>query len=456
MTSAVGLGMDINALVAQLVEAEGAAPKARLNRREAVLNYQLSALGQLKSALSSFRSGLSNLLKPENFQQRSASSSHPELFTVSAGNQAVAGKHDIEVVRLAKAHKMISDGFESKDAVVGSGTLTLKVGEASVDIEINDSNNTLAGIRDAINAAEISPKVSATIVNVDEGEGTVAKLVLTSGATGEAHALELSVSEDAEAPGLARLAQSNFTDIDAAQDAVIRVDGQTVTRGSNTISDAIEGVTLTLLKAEEGTTATASIQLDRAAAKKNVTAFVENYNKLVSSLRQLTQYDAEKDDAGPLNGDSTVRAITSQLQRELSTVAPDIASGFRTLADIGITTERDGTLKIDQAKLDKAFDANYNQIGELFAGEGGLAVRLDRMFEELLSSKGVLESRISGMQDRSKGIAKERERLELRLEQVERRYRAQFVALDSLLVQLQSTSSYLTQQLQNLQKLTPQ
>lgn len=456
MTSAVGLGMDINALVAQLVEAEGAAPKARLNRREAVLNYQLSALGQLKSVLSSFRSGLSNLLKPENFQQRSASSSHPELFTVSAGNQAVAGKHDIEVVRLAKAHKMISDGFESKDAVVGSGTLTLKVGEASVDIEINDSNNTLAGIRDAINAAEISPKVSATIVNVDEGEGTVAKLVLTSGATGEAHALELSVSEDAEAPGLARLAQSNFTDIDAAQDAVIRVDGQTVTRGSNTISDAIEGVTLTLLKAEEGTTATASIQLDRAAAKKNVTAFVENYNKLVSSLRQLTQYDAEKDDAGPLNGDSTVRAITSQLQRELSTVAPDIASGFRTLADIGITTERDGTLKIDQAKLDKAFDANYNQIGELFAGEGGLAVRLDGMFEELLSSKGVLESRISGMQDRSKGIAKERERLELRLEQVERRYRAQFVALDSLLVQLQSTSSYLTQQLQNLQKLTPQ
>ena len=95
MTSAVGLGMDINALVSQLVEAEAAAPKARLNRREAVLNYQLSALGQLKSALSTFRGSLSNLLKPENFQQRSASSSHPELFTVSAGNQAVAGKHDI-------------------------------------------------------------------------------------------------------------------------------------------------------------------------------------------------------------------------------------------------------------------------------------------------------------------------------------------------------------------------
>lgn len=455
MAGAVGLGLDINSLVSQLVQAEAAAPSARLNRREAVLNYELSALGQLKSALSEFQGKLSGLLKPESFQQRSASSGNKDLFTVTANNDAVAGSHNVEVVRLASAHKVISGGFDGNEAVVGSGTLTLKVGADSIEISIDESNNTLTGIRDAINAAEISPKVSATIVHVDEGEGTVSKLVLTSGATGTANQIELSVSEDATAPGLGRLAQENLTVIDAAEDALIRVDGQNVTRSSNTISDAIEGVTISLLKAEEGTKASLSVQLDRAAAKKNVTAFVEGYNKLVSALRSLTKFDADKNEAGPLNGDATVRNISSQLQRELGLRAPGAAAGFQTLAEIGITTERDGTLKVDSSKLDKAFDHDYDQIGQLFAGENGLAVRLDGMFKELLDSDGALEARISGMQDRSKDIAKDRERLELRLEQTERRYRAQFTALDMLLAQLQSSSDFLSQQLKNLPGMKP-
>lgn len=455
MAGTIGLGLDINSLVSKLVSAEGAAPKARLNKREAVLNYQLSALGQLKSALADFQGKLGGLVKPENFQQRSATSSNKDLFTVSASKQAVAGNHNVEVVRLAKAHKVISGGFESNEAVIGSGTLTLKLGDESIEIAIDESNNTLAGIRDAINAAAISPKVSAAIVNVDEGEGTVSKLVLTSSATGKANQIEIEISEDAVAPGLARLAQSNLTEVEAAEDALIRVDGQNVTRSGNTIGDAIDGITITLLKAEEGTQATLSVQLDRAAAKKNVTAFVEGYNKLMTALRGLSGYDAEKNEAGPLIGDATVRSITTQLQRELGTPTLGAAADFRILAEIGISTERDGTLKIDNVKLDKAFDTSYDQIGELFAGKGGLALRLEGMFKELLAKDGPLESRLSSMQDRSKDIGKERERLELRLEQVERRYRSQFTALDLLLNQLQGTSDYLGQQMQSLPGMRP-
>ncbi|MCK9530858.1 MAG: flagellar filament capping protein FliD [Gammaproteobacteria bacterium] len=366
----VGSGMDIAGLVQKLVAAERQPAEQRLIRRETNLSVQLSALGSLKGAMADFQSALSSLKDISAFNKRTATSGNTDLYTVSAGSNAVAGNYEVEVIATAQSHKIASDPFTAATDVVGTGTLTFQFGDPTKPaqtVAIDAAHSSLEGIRNAVNAANIG--VRASIVNGDDGY----QLVFASQNTGLDNALKVSVADDdggdTDTTGLSQLAfnasAGNMTQIVAAEDAEIKVDGIKVTSSNNTFANVVDGVTVTAKKAEPGAKSKMSIALDTASTSTAVENFVSAYNELMGTINSIAGYDAETKQAGPMVGDAGIRGITMQLRQMLGGVIP--GGEFKTLADLGIKTQRDGTLSLDKTVLGKALSSNYDDVGRLFA-----------------------------------------------------------------------------------------
>ena len=450
VSTGIGSGLDIAGIVQSLVAAEGQPVELRIGQNEAKAQSKLSAFGSLKATLSDFRDKLDAMKTADSFLARAASSSNEDVFTAITTSAALPAQYDVEVVQLAQSQKLTSGAFLDADTAVGTGSIVLSLGAESTTIEITSENNTLAGIRDAINAKLDNPGVSATIVNADSGS----YLILTADKTGEANAITLTQSggdgglsalEYDPGNGLASL-----TETAAAQDALIRIDGLDVASSDNSIEGAIQGVTIDLLSATPGSTSKLTVENDESAAKSLVEDFVASYNALVNTLESLTDYNVEAETAAPLLGDATVRTIRDQVRRELSSVVQDENSPFSSLSDIGIETELDGTLTIDDTALDAALNDEFVKFGQLFSATDGFAVRLFDMTDSFLGEDGVVESRSSGLQSQIDDLSDQREALNERLAALETRLLRQFNALDSLLAQLTSTSNFLAQQLTNL------
>ena len=449
-STGIGSGLDVGGIVEQLVAAEGQPAEQRFARQEARAQSELSAYGTLKSALSDFRDRLDGMRELNSLLARKASSGNEELFAVVPDETAVPASYSVEVVQLAEAAKLTSGAFADSDTAVGTGTLTIGVGALSFDVEITEENNTLAGIRDAINAAVDNAGVSATIVNADAGS----YLILSGTKTGASR--EVSVSQTGGDGGLAALTWDAATgtgalaESQAAQDAQVRIDGFDVFSETNTITGAIDGVSIDLLRAAPGETNEAVIEYDTAAVRSSITDFVESYNELVDTVGSLTSYNQETQQGGPLLGDATLRGLESQLRREFSTPAGNSQSPFGTLAEIGVSLQVDGKLAVDDARLDETLGAGFQDVGRLFAGEDGFATRLFDRVDRVLADDGAIEARTEGLNSRIERIEEQREALGRRLEALETRLLRQFNALDSLVSQLNNTSSFLTQQLANL------
>jgi flagellar hook-associated protein 2 len=351
----------------------------------------------------------------------------------------------VQVTALAAAQRLSSAARPDATSAVGTGILSITVDGATAQIAIGADANSLNDIRDAINTATDNPGVRATIVTGGDG----AHLVVTATKTGTANAITMAVSGGNG--GLAPFVYAaggpanTMTQLDAAANAGAIIDGVTISSASNTITTAIEGVTLNLLSAEPGTNLALKIEYDTDGAKRSVGNFVNNYNKLVDTITQLTSYNKDTRDAAPLLGDATVRGIRDQLRRELSSVLgnADAAS----LASIGVTTQTDGRMAIDATKLDAAIADDFDAIGTLFTGTDGLAARLDTIVSASLSSASTIATRESNLKTTLKSITTQRASLDARLEQVRERLSKQFNAMDSLLAQLKTTSSFLSAQL---------
>ncbi len=466
ITSAgIGSGIDIEGLVSQLVASERAPATNRLGFKESRFLAELSGLGQLKGAMSQFQDSVATLKNLSTFMAREAKSSNEELFTATANSSAVAGNYNIEVVKKAQVHKLMTEGFVDKNSVVGTGDLTISTGTKSFTIAIDDSNKTLEGISQAINSAPDNPGVTSTIINVDDGSGgTVSKLVVSATETGSDNALEIRVNNDGDGDnedhlvGLSQLIfdidyhPEHLTEINASTDldAQIKIDGQTVTRSSNSINDAIEGVTIDLQKAETGTENSLSISLDSGGLNETIASFVSSYNSMVDTMQSLSKFDPSGGSSGVLLGDATLRNVQSQMRGIIASVVGDSESSFTMLNEIGITTTEQGKLEIDSSKLNEAMDQDFDAIGELFASDNGIAARLDASLSSFLDSDGVLDSRSKGIQGSIDRLSDQREVLDRRMQSLEARYRAQFGAMDLLLSQLQATSGYLASQLESL------
>lgn len=460
----IGSGLDINSLVSQLVAAEGQAPALRLDRQEADYTSEISAVGTLKSALATFDTAVGKMTDVTDFRVRKTTSSDKAIVTATADDTAAPGQYDVEVVQLATSHRIRSGNFTSASAVVGQGTLTVAMGTDSFQITVDSTNETLEGVRDAINNHTDNPGVNAAIVNVDDGlGGTVSRLVLSASSTGVANSLTVTAVDgdgnNTDNLGLSQLVYDagvteNMTQLSAAQDSLIRVFNQDVTRSTNTISDAITGVTLDLESASAGSTETITVEYNQSTVTAKLNEFIKAYNDLVDATSTLGAYDAGTETAGALLGDATLRTVTTRLRAELGSGLSDTTLTYRTLADIGITTGQDGKLSLDGGRLDTVMADDFNAVGNIFASTGGYAERLEAVLTPYVESNGVLDTRIDGLNAQIERVTNDREKLSLRLEAYEERIRAQFFAMDTVVSQLSATSDYLGQQLANLPGFT--
>lgn len=456
-----GSGLDIENIITKLTEAERAPKQARLDLRETEIQAEISAFGSLKSALSDFRKSLSGLTSLTGLAARAATSSNADSFTVSADSDASVGTSQIEIVNLASAHKMVSTAsYAGGTAAVGAGTLTLSQGGTSFDVEIvGGQNNTLAGIRDAINDATDNTGVTASILTVSDGAGgTISKLVLSADDTGEEGEITVTVAgdsdgNDTDGTGLSAFINANMEEKSTATDALIRVDGFDVTSTTNVFEDAIQGVTITALEANPGVNETLSVSIDKTTIKENLASFVENFNTLSDTLNYLTDYDQETKEAGLLTGDITVRTIESQIRRTITSALSELDGDYTSLASLGITTQRDGTLALDSTKLDKALTASFDDVAELLGGDDGVMKALDSRLNDFLKSGGLISSRNKTFLEQVQDIDDQRDRLDLHMEAYEERLRAQYSSLDLIVANLNSTGDYITQQMETISSI---
>lgn len=454
-----GSGLDLENLITKIVDSERTPTKNRLNLKQTTLEATISAMGSIKSTLTEFQASLTKLKSGALFSGRSVVSSDNTLFTATATSKAELGSYQIEVLSMAKANKLASANLAGAATPIGSGTLNISVGASSFNVDITaGTNDTLAGIRDAINNATNNAGVRASILTVSDGlGGTASKLVLTSSKSGAANTVTVAVTGDADGldadnAGLSRLASANLTEIDAASDAKITIDGFEATSTTNQFTNAIDGVTINVLKTgtdplADPLSGTLSLAVDKTGAKAAVEDFVANYNALSTIFNTLTNYDATAKTRGLLSGDASVNVMESRIRSIMTSTVGDAAEGLNNLAFLGITTNRNGSIALNDTKLSNALSTRFEDIEKLFSGDNGIATRLDKLATELTGSGGVFNTRETSMRDQLSAIEDQRDKLELRLTKIEARYRAQFSSLDILVGQLKSTGDFLTQQL---------
>ena len=384
----IGSGLDINSLVTQLLEAESAAPIARLNTRETDLQVQLTGYGLLQGSLSGLQDSLSTLQDPATFQQRVVSSSNSSVVTVTANGQVTAADYDIDITNLAESHKLSTDPtltaaqFTDVTDELGTGTLTFRFGtdpdqdpgfvqnpdRSTETVTITDGS--LQGVRDAINDADIG--VTASLIF----DGNFYRLAITSDTTGEENGIQISVDDtdgtDENDSGLSLLTfngtSTNLEQTDAALDAAFSVNGIGITSSTNTVTDAIESATLEL---QSVGTANIGVNLDEASIGNAVTDFVNSYNGFIDTLNTQTEFNPDTGEAGALNGDAITRGIASTVRRLISNPVGEVGEALTILAEIGVTTDANtGRLEYDNEVFNQQLDENFDRFISLFTAHG--------------------------------------------------------------------------------------
>lgn len=362
--SSLGIGSGVlnSDLVDQLVAAERKPAETRLTQKTERTEALISAYGMLRSAVTEMRLPMRQLGSAEAMQSFSATSSGSNVSASVDASKASPGTYNLQVDTMAEAHAMAFASVADRDATsVGQGNLILQVGDKSTIIEIDDSNDTLQGMANAINESDAG--VSASIINTGEGY----RLVLNSEETGTANQINLSTGAPDGSPLADFVAGAETTT--PAMDAKFKINGIEVIKGSNTIDDVVDGVTFDIT----GTgNASVKIEQDTAAVAERVQAFVDKFNALQSTINELSSFDTETGEGSILTGDSTVRNIQSQLKRVLGDVIPGLENAnVRSLADVGVTTDwRTGNLEFDSQKFQEQLRENPDDVTALFAEQG--------------------------------------------------------------------------------------
>ncbi|MGM0535197.1 MAG: flagellar filament capping protein FliD [Pseudomonadota bacterium] len=435
----VGSGLDLNGMIQQLGQAEASKlePIQEQTKEEEV---KLSAYGEVKSALASVEDSVSQLGNGSLYESLSASSSN-EAVTATAGEDAAPGQYQVEVGELASAGSLATGRVASDtdaELLAQDETLALEFGDSALNQEIDlEAGSSLADIRDTINAG---PEAGVSASIVQDGEG--ARLTLMSQATGADASItgsnfeELVTTEDAPVgqPG---------------QDASLSINGIDISSASNSVEGAIQGVDLEL--SQENASSTVSVERDRDGMKEAVTGFVEAYNAFKGTSAELTAVDSENGEAAELVGDATLRTTESRLSGVLSGMAG--GGELSSLGEVGITLEVDGTLTLDEGRLDQVARQSPDALRDFFAGDessDGLAGRLDEALGQLLGSSGTVETAIGGSENRIESLGNRATRMEEGIEQTMERYRTEFGQLDGMIAEMNQTSQYLSQQLSGM------
>jgi flagellar hook-associated protein 2 len=437
--SGLASGLDTKSIIDALVTV-ARQPIDRLTTQKASYSSQLSKLSDLSSKLSTLRSAAQALDSSREFKSFTASSSDSDKLTVAAGSSAVPGTYAVNVQQLAQAQRTYSKAFTDNDTAlpseIGTGTLGLRVGTADwqyVDVTTTDTLQTIANKINDKNAG-----VNAAVIKYSDTEY---RLMLNGTSTGAASTVEFN-----QPAGLTL--DLTTAAGDEARDAELVLGGQAsvIKRSTNQITDAIPGVTLNLLAETDPSLVTVTVASDPDAIATKVSAFVTAYNNVANLIHDELTYDGEvRTDS--LMGDATLRQVKSQLQTVITSKISGASTKYDGLSQIGISTNRDGTLSLDSSKLKEALGEDFEGVARLFtmATDGAAVHMADVIDHAVRSNDGLISVRQSGIQKSMDFIDERVARLETNVESYTTGLQRQFTALESLMSSIQNQSSYLSQ-----------
>jgi flagellar hook-associated protein 2 len=436
----VGSGIDVRGILESLMSVERQ-PLVALASQNVEIKAKVSAYGSLKSAVSTFRDAVEKLGELAKFKVYAASSSDPDVMGSTATSTAARGVYTLVVNRVAENHRLASSQtfIDAGTTVIGTAgeTLTITVGGSAFVVE--SGGKTLNDLRDAINSAATNSGVTASVIKDNLGF----RLSMSANNTGSSNALTVAYSA-ADPFTLTTLntdrdSSGGFTNADL--DASVRLEGQfDITSSSNSLTDAIQGVTLTLKKAG---TVTINVNRDTGAVEKSVQDFVKSYSDLVGTMGKMRGQVLKSDSPVLLNLESQMRAILNNTSRA--------DSSFANAFEIGVATQKNGTLDLNSKTLTSALAGDFDGVANLFADPThGLALQLRNLADSFLATGGPLDSRSQGLDKELRQNDTQKTSLEERVRQIQLRYTQKFNALDSLVARLTQTSNLVTQQLSTL------
>lgn len=459
----VGSGLDVSAIITQLLEIERQ-PLGRLEKAAAGVQSEISLYGNMRSKADAIGTAARTLADEDTWRKTTVNLNGAEEFSVTAAGNASPVTLDVEITTLAQRQSIATKAFESSTSTVGTGILTIQRGSwsagfgafdpdpdaAAVEIAIGYGQDSLEGIRDAINDADAG--VTASILT----DATGARLVIRSDETGSEQGFSLStLGATDEFDALSFTAQSSPASAAGAQGHTRAtnlqgtINGAAVESTTNTLSNVLDGISITAKKTTTDAR-TVSIERDLTDMKAKIDAFVTAYNDLASFLKAQTAYNDATKTAAPLQGDRVALMVQSQLR--LATLETTAASSaFSRLSEVGITLQLDGKLKVDTARLDQALET-LEEVESLFSrdedgtAQDGIALRLSELIDTMTDPDGVIDSKQATLRDRLKGNEDDQARMEERLLNIEARLKKQYSALDTQMSKLNGLGSYIAQQ----------
>jgi flagellar hook-associated protein 2 len=444
-STGIGSGLNIGAIVSTLTTAYGSAQQTQLTNQANKLDAQVSAFGTFTSALDGLQSTLSALETPSQLAGYDATVADKSVATATASSSAVSGTYSLSVQNLATSQTLTSAPVANSSTIVGTGTLNISVGGASVSINVTASNNTLAGIADAINGATNNPGVSASIITSTDG----ARLVLSGDTTGAGNSIK--VTETDGGGGLSSLLYdpannlTGLTQTQAASDANFTLNGYPATSAGNIVGGALSGVTINLLGASAaGATTSLTISPDTTGAQTAITNFVTALNTALSSVQTLTAYNASTQTAGALQGNATLEAFQNQLQSILGTISSSNPGTAKSLTDLGITSDAStGQVDVDPTKLSTILTSSLSSVGTLLGGKNGIVTQIGSLVTQYTQAGGILSTINQGLQSGLSNIASRQATLNTQLATYAATLTAQYNAMDTAVAALKMTQTYL-------------
>ncbi|CAI0869153.1 flagellar filament capping protein FliD [Serratia proteamaculans] len=455
----IGSGLDLNGLLDKLSKAE----QQRLTpytTQQTSYNAQLTAYGTLKGSLEKFDNLSKELAKPTFFNNTTASKH--DQFAITTTDKAVAGNYNVEVLKLAQPQTLttqapVSDQTE-KLGTPGSSdrSITITAGDPQKDVKIplSDDQTSLVEMRDAINNAKAG--VNASIMRVGDNDY---QLALSSTTTGEKSTVSVQVNNDDKLGKILNYDSATNTgamkQTVAGQDAEIKVNGTPIKRSTNSIADALQGVTIdlkTTTKKDEPQNLV--ISTDKTGTADKIKEWADNYNSLLDTFNSLTKYtpvktgEAQNAKNGALLGDNTLRGIQSSIKSALSAAQDN--PELKGLGNLGISTNtKTGKLEIDSTKLNKAIEEKPDQVANFFAGNGkdtGMATEIHNEIQNYIKAGGIIENSTKSINTSLDRLNSKITTVTASIQNTIDRYKQQFVQLDTMMSKLGSTGNYLTQQ----------
>ncbi len=440
-----GAGFDTKKIVEALVNAEKVPQESRIKSKIAESDAKISGLGQAVSILNVVKDAASRLNDAKDFKTFAVSNSQTSAFTATSTTSARAGSNNITVSQVAKEQRSVSNAFASETAKFNSGSITLSLTSGSsstTTTNITVSDASLQGTVNAINAANLG--VTAEIV--DTGASGNRYRIQLIGETGAEKAFSLASSDSS----------ISFSSVQSAADAQLNVNGIDFTRSSNVIDDVLTGVSLTLNTTTTGT-ANLNISQDNGEVRSNIVDFVTLYNDAQRQLKDL----ANSTTGGELAGDSIFRSLTSRLRSTVLGTSSSAGTSITSLSDMGISVSRSGELEVSDTKLDSALSKNYADVIQMFSANtddqstsssdaAGLAGDINRIISDVTASNGYLITQQKVLADSNAIRQEELTELEARMERVEERYNRQFLAMQQIIDQMNSTKDSMEDSFANL------